>query len=79
MVAKWNSEWEKPDPLRGKRGWSQRHYTAVGVSVILFVIAVGVSAPAIERARQKEQELNRAYQQFRAVQSEVSGDPLELR
>jgi hypothetical protein len=50
--SKWNSEWERPDPLRGKRGWNGRNYIIVTISVILSMIASGLIIPAIAKVSQ---------------------------
>ena len=69
-IPQWNSEWEKPDPLRGRLGWSPHHYAAVGVAVVLFVTALGVLVPAVPKARQKEYEVDRGYDQLRIALAE---------
>ncbi|WP_171473774.1 hypothetical protein [Frigoriglobus tundricola] len=66
-LPKWNSDWEQPDPLRGKRGWSRRHYAALGVAAALLFATFAVLAPAIVRARQKEATLDRAYKDLEAA------------
>ena len=64
---KWNSEWEKPDPLRGARGWCQHHYAAIGVAMALLLAVFALVPPAMLRARQKEAELDRAYKHLHCV------------
>lgn len=36
-LPKWNPEWEKPDPLRGRLGWAKHH--RYGVVVVFFLVA----------------------------------------
>lgn len=64
---KWNSEWEKPDPLRGRRGWSRHHYAAVGVAAAVLLAAFAVIPPAVVRARQEEAALDRGYKELHEV------------
>lgn len=66
-MPQWNSEWEKPDPLRNRRGWCRHHYAAIGTAAILLVIAFGVAVPAVCRARQQEAEVDRTYKQLQAA------------
>ncbi len=63
----WNREWEKPDLLRGKRGWSLAHYLTVGVAVILLVPALGLLVPAVVKVRDREQRLDRLEGLLRAA------------
>lgn len=69
-LPKWNSEWEKPDPLRGRRGWALQHYATAGVSVLLAVIVLSWAVLAFARAHRHAQELKR--------QHEERGDPFKL-
>jgi hypothetical protein len=32
-LPRWNDDWEKPDPLRGKRGWACLQYINMGIAV----------------------------------------------
>jgi hypothetical protein len=63
-IPQWNSEWEKPDPLRGARGWSGHHYATVGAAVALLITSVGMLMPAVPRARYKERDVDRAWEQL---------------
>jgi hypothetical protein len=46
----WNPDWEKPDPLRGKLGWTFPDYVNLGLAVVLAVIAIGVLMPPVIKA-----------------------------
>jgi Flp pilus assembly protein TadB len=72
-LPKWNSEWEKPDPLRGARGWSRHHYVSVSIAVILAVTALGLLMPAVAKARHKKHQLDRIYEQLREAIDQISG------
>jgi hypothetical protein len=50
-LPKWNDDWEKPDPLRGKRGWTCPDYVNIGVALGLVVTALSLLAPAVARVR----------------------------
>jgi hypothetical protein len=47
----WNPDWEKPDPLRGKLGWTFPDYVNLGIAVVLAVITIGVLMPPVFKAR----------------------------
>lgn len=58
-LPKWNSEWEQPDPLRGRLGWARHHYVNAAVAVVLLglvivVMILGVLVPALVRAQRRE-------------------------
>jgi len=78
-IPEWNTEWEKPDPLRGKRGWSGGHYVSVGIAVILFVAALSLLVPAVVKARGNRDELVRINEQLRIPIDQYSGDSLERK
>ena len=63
----WNSDWEKPDPLQGRRGWELHHYASVVAAAILLIVAVGVFLPAAAKARQKEREQYKIWEELRKV------------
>jgi hypothetical protein len=63
-LPKWNSEWEKPDPLRGAQGWSGHHFAAVGTAVVLVLLAIAWVSPAVTKARFRERDMNRACKQL---------------
>ena len=48
----WNDECERPDLLRGKRGWTLVDYFNIGVAVCLVVITLGLLMPAITSVRE---------------------------
>jgi len=68
-LPKWNSEWEKPDPLRTRRGWMLHHYASFAVAAILLVTALGVLLPTVPKARQKADEQNKIWEQLRNAMS----------
>jgi hypothetical protein len=47
----WNADWEKPDPLRGKPGWTFPDYVNIAIAVVLVVIATGLVMPPVLKAR----------------------------
>jgi hypothetical protein len=49
----WNCEWEKPGPLRGRRGWALPHYINLAIAALLAAISVGPLVPAFGRAHEK--------------------------
>jgi hypothetical protein len=53
-LPRWNDDWEKPDPLRGKRGWTGPDYVNISVAVGLVVIAFGLLVPALARIHDTE-------------------------
>jgi hypothetical protein len=44
-LPEWNPEWEKSDPLWGRRGWVQHHYVAIVVTLALAVLILGMNVP----------------------------------
>ena len=78
-LPKWNVEWEKPDPLRGKRGWSRHHYVTVGGAVLLLVAALGFLPPPVAKVRSAEQRLDQVGKQFRKALFPPGGDSLRPR
>jgi hypothetical protein len=72
-IPRWNSDWDPPDPLKGRRGWAAHHYATAGVAALLvvFVLVVVlpfVLLPAMARAQRRETELDR---QHNAVQEAI--------
>ncbi len=61
MLPKWNSEWEKPDPLLNQRGWSRHHYATVVVAAIQLVTVLGLVVSAVAIPRDKERKLDRDH------------------
>jgi hypothetical protein len=53
----WNSDWEKPDPLRGKRGWTFPDYVNIGIGVGFVVAALGFLALAVAKARDADSQV----------------------
>jgi hypothetical protein len=50
-LPQWNKEWEKADPLRGRPGWSGRHYVRTAITAaLLLLLAFGLALPAISHA-----------------------------
>jgi hypothetical protein len=47
----WNQDWEKPDPLRGKPGWTFPDYVNIGIAVVLAVIVLGSVMPPVLKTR----------------------------
>lgn len=72
-IPKWNSEWERPDPLRGARGWVRHHFASVGVAAILICCVLGLLVPAVTNARRKQYELDRANEQLQAAFGAAAG------
>lgn len=70
-LPKWNDEWEKPDPLRGRRGWQRHHYATACVAAILFAVSLTLFFPAVVNARFKQHKLDREYEQFAEVLAQV--------
>ena len=50
----WNDDWEKPDPLRGKRGWTSPDYFNLGIAAVLIVTALGLLPPAVAIVRETD-------------------------
>jgi hypothetical protein len=50
----WNDDWEKPNLLRGRRGWAWSHYASLGVGAALAAVALGLSVPAVGRVRESD-------------------------
>jgi hypothetical protein len=48
---KWHEHWEKPDLLRGKRGWTCPDYVNIGVALVLAAVAFGLFSPANLKVR----------------------------
>jgi|HubBroStandDraft_6_1064221.scaffolds.fasta_scaffold609641_1 hypothetical protein len=46
----WDDEWERPDPLRGGKGWARHHYADVVVGAALAILALGLTVPALPDA-----------------------------
>ncbi len=69
-LPKWNDEWEKSDPLRGRRGCARYHYATVAAAAVLVLAAFGVAVPAIARARQAESNVDREYERFQTRMAE---------
>jgi len=54
-LPQWNSEWDKPDPLRGRPGWSGRHYIRAAITAaLLLLLGFGLVLPVISHARRAE-------------------------
>lgn len=70
-LPKWNNEWEKPDPLRGARGWCRHHYATVVVAAGLLVTATGLGLPAVIKARREAQKLEAIPEQMREAVAEA--------
>ena len=59
LLPVWSDDWEKRDPLRGKRGWTHNHYvnTAIAVGIAaaglsLFALPIASARNVDDRARQ---------------------------
>jgi hypothetical protein len=50
-VPAWNDEWERPDPLQGRRGWARHHYANGLVVAVLVILALGMLLPVIAKSR----------------------------
>jgi hypothetical protein len=70
----WNQDWEKPDPLRGKPGWTFPDYVNIVIALVLAAIVLGSVMPPVLKARDldawmrrlntmREQEFDRRVQQ----------------
>jgi len=55
----WNHAWERPDPLRGKRGWVCADYVNIGVTLGLVILAVGLLALVNARLRYGDLQMKR--------------------
>ena len=55
----WNTDRERPDLLRGKRGWTVPDYVNIGIGVCLVVVALGLLVPAVARIRETDSWANR--------------------
>jgi hypothetical protein len=64
-IPKWNEEWEKPDPLRGKRGWCRHQYATAGGAAVLLIAAFGLLVPAVPKARETERDTGRVWEHAR--------------
>jgi hypothetical protein len=56
----WNDTWEKPNPMRGRRGWAGHHYADVAVAAVMVALALGVSLPAVVKVREVESRIRRS-------------------
>jgi hypothetical protein len=59
VLPTWNSAWEKPDPLRGRKGWAGPHYASVTVAAVIAALALGISMPAVVKVREAESRVRR--------------------
>jgi len=50
-LPKWNERWEKPDLLKGKRGWALPDYITIAVAIVLVVISFGLSVLTNQKIR----------------------------
>jgi hypothetical protein len=71
-LPQWNSEWEKPDPLRGAQGWSGHHFVTVGAAVVLVLFAIGLVLPAVWKARLQERDLDQAWKKLMESMADAS-------
>jgi hypothetical protein len=55
----WNDDWEKSDPLRGKRGWTCSDYVNIGVAMVLLVTAFGLFVEGIAILRETDARAHR--------------------
>ena len=58
-LPKWDTRWDPPDPLRGRSGWTRRHYTNLVVAstlvgLLLACAIPGVVIPAVVRAKKRQ-------------------------
>lgn len=53
-LPSWNDEWEKPDRLKGKRGWTLPDYVNIGVAAFIVANAFALVVPAVARGRETE-------------------------
>jgi hypothetical protein len=64
----WNIAWEKPDPLRGRRGWAYPHYVSAMVAVTMSAITFGLMVPALGNARAESVRVRTIDYRHRQVQ-----------
>ena len=58
-LPRWNDEWEKPDLLRGKRGWTFPDYINIGVAIVLVVTTFSFFLPAVLKIQEAEFRIRR--------------------
>ena len=56
----WNDAWERPDPLRGGKGWAVHHYINVAAAAALTALVFGVTVPALVGVRGSHSWVRRA-------------------
>ena len=65
-IPQWNNEWDPPDPLKGRRGWSAHRYVSAGILALLAAFSVVLMTPyfvlpALARRHRQEAELDRQH------------------
>jgi len=63
MLPTWNEVWEKPDPLRGRRGWTWPDYANIGVAVFLTVATFALLMPRVIGIREADGRIQRINKQ----------------
>ena len=74
-----DDDWEGPDPLRGKRGWTCRDYVNIGVAIILGVTAFGLLMPAVTKVRDTDSRLRLINTQREGEMNDARPDVGETR
>ena len=73
-LPKWNNEWDPPDQLRGKLGWSSRHDAnaalVVGVLAVVALLVAPGTLPALVRHTRKEVEMERTFERVQQAVAE---------
>jgi hypothetical protein len=62
-LPSWNDDWQKSDPLRGKRGWACPHYADIGAVLLVLTMSFGLVLPVVARTREAESLVRRADEQ----------------
>jgi hypothetical protein len=58
-LPRWNNEWDPPDPLKGRLGWSRRHYVTGMMFMIVLAGLAGIAIPFVLQCWNLENRLDR--------------------
>ena len=67
----WDESWERPDPLRGRFGWTLSDYVNLGVALGLVLISLVLVMPAVVKAHDRN-----TYYRWKNAQRERDFDQL---